>query len=118
MSFFSRFLITWLVDAVAVYCAATFIDGITIKGLGTTLLAALVIGLLNAIVKPVFIIFSIPLIALTFGLFLLVINAVILVVAAYFVPEFRVESFGAAVLGSIVITVVSWILGMVLQPKN
>lgn len=118
MSFFSRFLITWLVDAVAVYCAAAFIDGITIKGLGTTLLAALVIGLLNAIVKPVFILFSIPLIALTFGLFLLIINAVLLMIAAYFVPEFRVESFGAAVLGSIVITVVSWILGVVLQPKN
>lgn len=118
MSFIPRLLITWLIDAVAVYCAATFIDGIAVKGLGTTLLAALVIGLLNAIVKPIFILFSIPFIALTFGLFLLIINAALLVIAAYFVPDFRVDSFGAAVWGSIVITVVSWLLGMILQPKN
>ncbi len=118
MTFLTRLLITWLIDAVAVYCAATFIDGINIKGLSTTLLAALVIGLLNAIVKPIFILFSIPFIALTFGLFLLVINAVLLMIAAYFVPDFRVDSFTDAVLGSIVITIVSWLLGMILQPKN
>jgi putative membrane protein len=118
MTFFTRFLVTWLINAVAVYCAATFIDGIFIDSLGTTLLASLVIGLLNAIVKPVFILFSIPLIALTFGLFLIVINAVLLMIAAYFVPDFRVESFSAAVLGSIVISLVSWLLGMILQTKT
>ncbi len=118
MTFFTRLLITWLINAVAVYCAATFIDGINIEDLGTTLYAALIIGLLNGIVKPVFILFSVPLIALTFGLFLLVINAVLLMIAAYFVPNFHVESFTDAVLGSIIISLVSWVLGMVLQPKN
>ncbi|MCS6989313.1 MAG: phage holin family protein [Chloroherpetonaceae bacterium] len=114
----TRLLIAWLINAVAVYFAATFIDGISVKGLGATLLAALVIGLLNAIVKPVLILFSIPFIALTLGLFLLVINAALLMLAAYLVPDFRVESFWAAVLGSIVISVVSWLLGMILQPKD
>lgn len=118
MTFFTRLLITWLIDAVAVYVAATFIDGISVKGISTTLLAALVIGLLNAIVKPILVLFSIPFIALTLGLFLLVINAFLLMIAAYFVADFRVDGFGTAVLGSIVITIVSWLLGMILQPKN
>jgi putative membrane protein len=118
MTFFTRLLVTWLIDAVAVYAAATFIDGISVKGIGTTLIAALVIGLLNAIVKPILVLFSIPFIALTLGLFLLVINAFLLMIAAYFVADFRVDGFGTAVLGSIVITLVSWLLGMILQPKN
>lgn len=118
MTFFTRLLVTWLINAVAVYWAATFIDGISIKGLGTTLLAALVIGLLNAIVKPIFVLLSIPFIALTFGLFLVVINAAILLIAAYFVPAFHVDSFGTAVLGAIVISIISWLLGMILQPKD
>ncbi|MGQ9805015.1 MAG: phage holin family protein [Chlorobiales bacterium] len=118
MTFFTRLLIAWLINAVAVYSAATFIDGISINGLGTALLAALVIGLLNAIVKPILVLFSIPFIALTLGLFLLVINAFLLMIAAYFVADFRVDGFGTAVLGSIVITIVSWLLGMILQPKN
>lgn len=118
MTFFIRLLITWLIDAVAVYAAATFIDGISVKGISTTFLAALVIGLLNAIVKPILVLFSIPFIALTLGLFLLVINAFLLMIAAYFVADFRVDGFGTAVLGSIVITIVSWLLGMIVQPKN
>lgn len=118
MSSLARLLIAWLINAVAVYAAATFIDGIVVKGLGTTLLAALVIGLLNAVVKPVLTLFSLPLIALTLGLFLIVINAALLMLAAYLVPDFRVESFWSAALGAIVISIVSWLLGMILQPKD
>lgn len=109
-----RLAASWLINTVAVYLAATFVSGISITGLGAALIAALVIGLLNALLKPILIFFSIPFIALTLGLFLFVINAFLLFVASYFVSGFRVDGFMPALFGSIVISLVSWILGMVL----
>ncbi len=103
-------LIQWLINAVAVYGASYLLDGIHIKSFGAAMLVALVLGLVNAVVRPVLVFFSIPFIIVTLGLFLLVINALLLQFAALLVNGFSIENFGWAIAGSMVISVISWVL--------
>ncbi len=103
-------LVQWLINAVAVYATAHILDGIHIKSFGAAILVALVLGLVNAVIRPVFVFFSIPFIIVTLGLFLLIINAVLLQFAAAVVSGFSIDSFGWAIAGSIVISAISWVL--------
>ncbi|MBF0586972.1 phage holin family protein [Prosthecochloris sp. N3] len=103
-------LLVWLINALSVYATASLLGGIYIKSFGAALLVALVLGLINAVLKPVLVFFSIPFIVVTLGLFLLIINALLLQLAAVLVDGFMIDSFGWAVLGSIVISIVSWLL--------
>ncbi len=103
-------LLVWLINALSVYATASLLSGISVTSFGAALLVALVLGLINAVLKPVLIFFSIPFIVVTLGLFLLVINALMLQLAAAIVEGFSVNSFSWAVLGSIVISIVSWML--------
>ncbi len=107
----AHILLVWLINALSVYATASLLGGISVTSFGAALLVALVLGLINAIVKPVLVFFSIPFIIVTLGLFLLVINALMLQMAALFVNGFTVDSFGWAVLGSLFISLVSWMLG-------
>ena len=104
------FLIRVLINAVAIYVATALIAGIRVSTTGTLLLAALVLALINAAVRPVMIILTLPLTILSLGLFLLVLNAVCLLLVTLVVPGVEVRSFGAAFLGALVISVVSWLL--------
>ncbi|NTU68565.1 MAG: phage holin family protein [Chlorobiaceae bacterium] len=108
-----RILLTWIINATAVYATALLLQGITIRNFGAALIVALVLGLVNALVKPVLVFFSIPFIILTLGLFLLVINALMLQLAAVFVEGFTVTGFWWAVLGSVCISFVAWLLGAI-----
>ncbi|MGC8775033.1 MAG: phage holin family protein [Chlorobaculum sp.] len=110
-----RILIHWLISATAVYVTANMLPGITIKSFGAALIVALVLGLVNALLKPVLVFFSIPLLLLTLGLFMLVINALMLQLAAVLVDSFGVQSFWWAMLGSVCISVVSWLMNTVLN---
>ena len=103
-------LVQWLINAVAVYGAAYLLDGIHIKSFGAAILMALVLGLVNTVVRPVLVFFSIPFIIVTLGLFLLVINALLLQFAALLVNGFSVDNFGWAIAGSMVISLISWVL--------
>ena len=103
-------LIQWLINALAVYATAHILDGIHIKSFGAAILVALVLGLVNAVVRPILVFFSIPFIIVTLGLFLFVINAFLLQIAASLVGGFSIDSFGWAIAGSVVISVISWIL--------
>jgi putative membrane protein len=103
-------LIQWLINALAVYATAHILDGIHIKSFGAAILVALVLGLINAVVRPVLVFFSIPFIIVTLGLFLLVINAFLLQLSASLVNGFSIDSFGWAIAGSLVISAISWIL--------
>jgi putative membrane protein len=103
-------LIQWLINAVAVYATAHILDGIHIKSFGAAIIVALVLGLVNALIRPVFVFFSIPFIIVTLGLFLLVINALMLQLSAALVNGFSIDSFWWAVAGSLVISAISWIL--------
>lgn len=108
------FLIRFLINAVALAVAAYLIRGITVANGTALLVAALIFGLVNALAKPVLVALTCPLILLTLGLFLLVVNALLLGLTSWIAGQldlgFRVDGFGSAILGSIVISIVSWVL--------
>ena len=113
------FLLRLLVNAAGLYVATRLVDGVQFEGDWLTLVGvALVFGVVNAIVKPVTKFFTFPLIILTFGLFLLVINGLMLVltsrVSGWFDLGFTVSGFRAAFLGALVISLVNWLAGMVI----
>lgn len=105
-----HFLFRWLVTTVAVMIAAGLIRGIRYDGVGALIAAALLLGILNAFVRPFLLLISAPLILFTLGLFILVINGAMLFIVPTFVWGFHVESFGSAFWAAIVISIVSWLL--------
>lgn len=114
----TKILLAWLINAVAVYATATFVPDITVKSVWSALLAALVLGLVNAFIRPILMLLSLPLIFATLGLFLLVINALMLLLASAILPGFEVKGFFTAVLGSLLISIVSFILGALFQVER
>jgi putative membrane protein len=111
-----RLLIRWLISAAALMIVARFVPGFYVRGFGWALIAALVIGLINATLGTLMKILTFPLTVVTLGLFLIVINAVMLKVAAFFLaPEFEVRTWTAAFIGSIVLSLLSallhWLVG-------
>jgi putative membrane protein len=111
MSLFVR----WLLNAVALGAAAYMVDGIYISGFFAALLAAIVLGIVNTIIKPVFIILTLPINLLSLGLFTFVINGLMLFFAAAIVPGFAVTGILSAVLGSIIISLVSFLLASLVK---
>jgi putative membrane protein len=103
-------LVHWLISAVSLLIVAYLISGIEVRGFGTALIAALVIGLVNATLGFILKVLTLPLTLLTFGLFLLVINALMLQLAAHLVPGFAVSGFWSAFFGAIVLSLVSMVL--------
>jgi putative membrane protein len=101
--FFTR----WTVTTLAVLVAAQ-LPGIHANSLLSLLCASLLLGVVNALVRPVLLLLSLPLILVTLGFFILIINALMLRLVAGLVPGFFVDSFGSAFLGAIVISIVSW----------
>ena len=96
-----RLLLRWLLSALALIGITYLVPGIHVSGFLVALLAALVIGIVNALVRPLLILLTLPVTVLTLGLFLLVINAMLFGLAAWLVPGFMVDGVGAAVLGSL-----------------
>jgi putative membrane protein len=103
-------VVNWLVSALALWVVAQIIPGIEVRDFGSALVATMVIAIVNATVGPVLKFLTFPLTLLTLGLFLLVINALLLKLASWFTPGFRVRGFLSAVLGSLVLTILSSIL--------
>ena len=104
-------LVRWLVLTVAVWIAAEIVPGIDYDGFRGLLIASLVLGILNSFVKPVLRLISLPFIILSLGLFLLIINAMLLGMTAWLVPSFKVSGFWPALGGSLVISIVSLFMG-------
>jgi putative membrane protein len=102
--FFARLVIT----ALGLMLARAIIPGITIVGWGNVFVAALLLGLVNAIVRPVLFILTLPLTIFTLGLFLFVLNGISLALVAWLMPGFAVSGLWAATLGAIVIALTSW----------
>ena len=103
-----HFVFRWIATTVAVMVAASIIHGIRYDTAGSLIGAALLLGILNAFVRPVLLILSAPLILLTLGLFVFVINALMLFFVPGIVNGFHVDSFGSAFWGAIVISIISW----------
>lgn len=111
-----KLIIRLLINAVALWAAAQLVTGISLEGnLITVLFVALIFGLVNAIIRPILTIFSLPFIVVTLGLFIFVINALMLWLTSALIGALSVSGFGAALLGSLVISLVSWVLGEVLK---
>ena len=122
-----KLLMRLIVNAIALSVAAWLLSGITISGTSTTrkvvtlLVVAAIFGLVNALVKPLATILSLPFIILTLGLLIFVINALMLLLTSWIsdglgVP-FDVDGFGTALLGALIITVVSWLVNVILPDK-
>ena len=113
-----RFLLRVLLNAVAVFLAAQLIPGIGLSGPGAALAAGIVLGIVNAIIRPLLILLTLPVTFATLGLFIFVVNAACLALAAWLVPGFTISGFWAAFLGALVISIVSWLLGALLIDKE
>ena len=112
------FLVRWLVTAVALVVCARLVPGIVFTSTQVLLISALVLGLVNAVVRPVMVVLTLPITVLTLGIFLLVVNGAALGIAAWLVPGFRVAGLGSAVLGALVVSLVSFLLGRLLEPRR
>jgi putative membrane protein len=84
--------------------------GVQVSSVGVAVVAAAILGILNALVRPILIFLTLPLTIVTFGLFLFVINALLFWLAGAIVPGFRVDSFGSALIGSLIVSVISLIV--------
>ena len=118
-----NFIIRLIVNALALSAAAWLVPGITLRGgIGDVLLVALVFGLVNAVLKPIVWVlafpFLLPLLVLTLGLFAFVVNGAMLLLTARFTERLEVSGLGAAILGSIVISLVSAVLGGALDDEK
>jgi putative membrane protein len=106
-----RLVVRWAANAVALFVAAWLLSGVTYGDQWWTLLvAAAVFTVVNAWLRPIVRLLSLPLIILTLGLFLFVVNVLMLYVTDWLVPDFEIRSFGAGVLAAIVVSVVNWAL--------
>lgn len=107
-------VLRWLLTAVALGATAWIVPGIDVRGLASLAVAALVIGLLNALVKPILVVLTLPLTIVTLGLFLLVLNALLFWLAAAVVPGFTVGGFLPAFFGALVLAIIGWALALLL----
>jgi putative membrane protein len=102
------FVVRVLVNALAIWLATQIVPGITVRSATTIAVAALVLGLINALVRPVLLVLTLPLTLVTLGLFLFVLNAVCLWLTSVIVPGFHVRGFWAAFWGALIVSVLSW----------
>ena len=102
------FVFRLLITALGLWAAATIVPGVTIHGVGSLIVAALLLGLVNAVIRPIILILTLPLTLLTLGLFILVVNGISLALVAWVMPGFTLRGLGAAILGSIVVGLTSW----------
>jgi putative membrane protein len=112
------FFIRLGISALGLWLAAAIVPGLHIEGVGTLILAALLLGIVNAVVRPVVVLLTIPLTIVTLGLFLLVVNAAMLGLVAALLEGMRVEGFLAALLGTVVVGLTSWIASSWIGPSG
>jgi putative membrane protein len=107
-----------IISAISIVITAYLLPGVHVKDLFTALIVAIILALLNGFVKPILVILTIPVTILTLGLFLLVINAFMIIIAGNLVPGFEVDGFWWAFLFSIILSLISSLLGIGLRDKE
>jgi putative membrane protein len=112
----SRILLRWGINTIAIWAAIELVPGIDHSGSAVSLIViALIFGLVNALVRPLLTLLTCPLIILTLGLFILVINALMLALTAWLVPSLTIDGFWPALLGALIISVVSGALSLLIK---
>jgi putative membrane protein len=112
------FLLHWAIVSVGLWTAAYIVPGVAVSSWPALAVGALVLGFVNAVVRPVLTILTLPITLVTLGLFYLVVNAAAFGLAAAIVPGFSVASFWAALFGALVVSLVSWFIGSFLTPTT
>ena len=112
------FLIRWLISALGLWVAQAIVPGVRIDDPTTIFLAAVLLGIVNAVVRPIAIFLTLPITVVTLGLFLLVLNAGMLALVASLLSGFQLAGFGSAFLGSIVVSLTSWFASHYVGPKG
>ena len=112
------FLLRLAIGAAGLWVASRLVSGLQIDGAGTLLLAAFLLGFVNAVVRPILVLLTLPVTIVTLGLFLLVVNAAMLSLVAALLDGFHLADFGSAILGSIVVGLVSWLASWWVGPSG
>ena len=110
-----KLIFKWLLSAAALLAVAYLYSGVEIKSFTSALIAAFVVGLLNSVLRPILVILTLPVTVVTLGLFLFVINALMFWSAAGLLPGFNVTGFGAALIGSLIYSVLGIVIDSALQ---
>ncbi|HZJ76355.1 MAG TPA: phage holin family protein [Oscillospiraceae bacterium] len=113
-----RFLIRWLISAVSIYIIANLSVGVTVLSFKSTIMASAILGIVNVVIKPILIILTLPINIITLGLFTFVINGITLIITSYIVDGFDVKNIFAAIVASILISIVNVILTNLVGVRN
>jgi putative membrane protein len=111
-------LMRWLVLTAAILVASYLVEGITVRGFWSAFFSAAILGVLNAFFRPILILLTLPFTILSFGLFIFVINALLLMMVSSVIPGFEVHGFWSAVFGSVIISIVSWLVGSFVNERG
>ena len=113
-----KLLLTWIIGALAILLSAWIVPGVSIAGFGASLLAALILGAVNAMIRPIIIILTLPINILTLGLFTLVINVAMVSLVALIIPGFSIANFWTALIFTIILSIITWIMEGVIKEKK
>jgi putative membrane protein len=109
-----KLLLVWMLNALALLAVAYFVPNIHVAGFSAALIAALVIGLVNMLIKPILVILTLPITILTLGLFIFVINGLLFYAVGHWLQGFEVKTLMAGIIGAFVYSVLSWVLSALL----
>lgn len=111
-----RILVAWLVNALALFLLPYVFPWVTVDSMGAALIAALVLGLINALIRPILFLLTLPVTILTLGLFIFVINGLLFWWVGSFLEGFRVSGFWSGVFGAIVYSLITWAIAAIVLP--
>ena len=112
-----RLLVTWLINALALLAVPYLLHSVSVDSFGAALIAALILGFVNTLIRPILLVLTLPVTVLTLGLFIFIINGLMFWVVAQLVGGFHVAGFWSAVFGAILYSIVSWALSTLLLKK-
>jgi len=108
-----RLLLTWLINAAALFALPFLLSSVTVKDFGAAIIAALLLGLVNTLIRPILVLLTLPVTVLSLGLFILVLNALLFWGVTHLVPGIAVAGFWSAFFASIVYSIISWALSTI-----
>ncbi len=113
-----NFLLRLIINGIAMYLIAAFVPGIHAAGLGAAIFAAFIFGIVNAVIRPIVLLLTLPLTVITLGLFVIIVNALMFWLATWIAPGFKVDGFGPALIGGIIMAVVGIITNHLLKERS
>lgn len=114
----ASFMVRMLTVMLGLWLASALVPGIEVMGIGTLIGAALLLGVVNAVVRPILILLTLPFTIITLGLFLLVINAAMLGLVAWMFDDFNIAGFWSALLGSMIVSIIGWVASYFIGPRG